>query len=185
MTGVIPSILLLDESGEHLQTGVSFRSIEYDVLKNQSGLFVARGWTDWLLIILLGEDGIFRPISVVAILSLRDTVKPLEHIEMDISKDFGLQVNKAGPDVSGPFLFVLLIKLQLKSSICAPFTFLGKVSSGIVLCFQRPDRGYTLSDLELINEVSRSEAVAIDNAFFYRESKKNIETREAYLCCLT
>lgn len=177
--------------------------IDYeDVLKKLPDLFVRRGWADWSFIVLLGEDGVFRPNTVAAIPSLKELVKPLENIEMDVSKDFGVSrsikfnnafledftekklssyIGKPGSDVPSPFLINLLIKLQLRSFISVPLTSRGKIIGAIVLSSQQPDRRYNLSDLELVKEVSRSCALAIDNALLYRESKKSIEAREDFI----
>lgn len=178
-------------------------SVEYeDVLKKLPDLFIRRGWADWSFIVLQGEDGIYRPTAVASIPSLKEAVKPLENIEMDISKDFGISksirlnnafledfsekklasyLDKSGADVPSPFLIKLLIKLQLRSFICVPLTSRGKVIGGIILSSQQLDRRYNPSDLELVKEVSRSCALAIDNALLYRESKKSIEAREDFI----
>lgn len=178
-------------------------TIEYeDVLKKLPDLFVRRGMADWSYFVLAGKDGIYRPNCVAAIPSIKEAVKPLEKVEMDISKDFGVSksirlnqpvvedftekklasfLGKPGLDTPSPSLINLLIKLQLRSFICVPFTSRGKVIGAIVLGSQQPDRRYTPSDLETVKEVSRSCALAIDNALLYRESKKTIEAREDFI----
>lgn len=178
-------------------------TIEYeDVLKKLPDLFVRRGMADWSYFVLAGKDGIYRPNCVSAIPSLKEAVKPLEKIEMDTSKDFGVAksirlnqpvvedftekklasfLGKPGPDTPSAFLIDLLIKLQLRSFICVPLTSRRKVIGAIVLGSQQPDRRYTKSDLELVQEVSRSCSLAIDNALLYRESKKTIEAREDFI----
>lgn len=92
VNGVIPSILLLDEEKKNTQRADLIAEarfllsgiIDYeDVLKKLPDLFVRRGWADWSLIVLLGEDGVYRPNTVAAIPSLKELVKPLENIEMD------------------------------------------------------------------------------------------------------
>ena len=165
-------------------------------------LFVRRGWADWSFVVLKGEDEIYRPCCVAAIPSLQEMVKPLLNIEMDISKDFGVSrsirlnsafledftekklaayLEKTGPEIPSPFLINLLLKLKLKSFICVPLISRGKVIGAIALSSQRPDRNFNHSHLELVKEVSRSCALAIDNALLYRELKKSIEAREDFI----
>lgn len=178
-------------------------TIEYeDVLKKLPDLFVTRGWADWSFIVLQGEDGIYRPTSVSSIPAIYEDVKVMENIEMDVTRDFGVSkviksnhafvehftqkqlednLGQQGNHVPSPFLAKLLIKLKLRSFLSVPLSARGKVIGAIVLSSQHPLKRYNDSDLELVKEVSRSCAMAIDNALLYSESKKSVEAREDFI----
>lgn len=178
-------------------------TIEYeDVVKKLPDLFVRRGLADWSFIVLENEEGFFRPNSIAAIPELLNAAQPLKSIEMDLNKNFGLCraiknntsfievltenqllqfLTEEGLHSPGPYLTNLLMNLKIRSYIAAPLTIRNRVVGGLIVARTDPNQSYGNIDLELIREIARSCALAIDNALLYREAKKSIEAREDFI----
>jgi PAS domain S-box-containing protein len=178
-------------------------TIEYEeVLKDIPALIVSKGFADWAFICLKSDDGIFRSNTVAARKDLEEKVKSVQNLEFDLSSD--LAISKAikenisfyedydqesllkilqitGPGGPNPKYIKVLQDLDLKSYGVAPLVVRNEVIGGLMVSSNRPDFKYRTSELNVIIEIARSCASAIDNASLYRESKNSIQAREDFI----
>jgi PAS domain S-box-containing protein len=178
-------------------------TIEYEeVLNHIPELIVSKGFSDWAFICLKSDDGVFRTKSISARSELDDIIKPMQHLEFDLSSNMGLSKamkehiafyedqdmttmrrlladrNDGAPN---PKHIQALLDLDLKSYIAVPLEVRGEVVGGLMVSSNKPGRKYRNHDLKLMIEIGRSCANAIDNAALYRESKKSVQAREDFI----
>lgn len=178
-------------------------SIEYaDVLNTMPNLIVDKGFADWAFICLKSEDGIFRTQTISSRKELGEILEPVQHLELDLSSDIGLSKAmkenypyflETTPEFLGSFLnasgkgapntkyMKVLYDLDMRSYMAIPLVARDQVIGGMMVCSNKKDRRYGQHDLELMVEVARSCANAIDNAALYLESKKSIQAREDFI----
>ncbi|WP_434427068.1 AAA family ATPase [Nannocystis pusilla] len=75
----------------------------------------------------------------------------------------------------------LLRELGVRTAIVAPLPAGSRIIGAITLGSRRPEFRYTTADLELLVELSRRAAMAIDNARLYRQTQAALRLRDEFL----
>ena len=75
----------------------------------------------------------------------------------------------------------MTLALGVESGLAVPLIARGVLIGVISLFTARPERRFAPSDLELIQEIGRRAAVAIDNAQLYRRAEEAIQVRDEFL----
>jgi PAS domain S-box-containing protein len=176
-------------------------TMEYDeVLRQVPDLILKHGMAAWSFICLRNDDGVYRTISVASVPAVKKII-PHDVIEFDLSASIGLskaiktntaffehlnreQLNQQlllEGDIPKRMTLQTLIALDLQSYIAIPLEVRGEVIGGFLLATNEPRRLYTKLELEIMTEVGRACAVAIDNALLYRELKRSVKAREDFI----
>lgn len=177
-------------------------TMEYeDVLRKIPDLLISHGWGTWSFISLRNPDGPFRTLSVAG---PDDIKKKLMGQVMEFDLDSTIALAKAikenkpqfgnfdaeqmlelvkDLDASNPRkkLVMTLADLRLHSYIAIPLEVRGDVIGGFLLSTNDPRRAYSVDDVEFMNEIGHSCAVAIDNSLLYRETKRSVKAREDFI----
>jgi signal transduction histidine kinase len=75
----------------------------------------------------------------------------------------------------------LIRALEARTALAVPLVVRGQTIGVISIVSSAPERRYGASDLELVQEVARRAAIAIDNARLYREAQEAIHVRDEFL----
>lgn len=96
--------------------------------------------------------------------------------DLDLSKTDWPKLGTKDPD------YVKIVReLGLKSYMAIPMIVRGKALGGLIVASFKEGRHYTSHDLELMDEIGRVCAVAIDNALLFRDAKRAIQNREDFM----
>lgn len=176
-------------------------TMEYeDVLRQIPDCIVRHGLASWSFICLQNDDGVYRTISIAALPEVKELLSG-DILEFDLSASVGLskaiknnhaffehlnsdqltQARMNEGDINKRITLDTLIKLNLQSYMAIPLEVRGQVIGGFLVATNDPRKLYTQADLDIMTEVGRACAVAIDNALLYRELKRSVKAREDFI----
>ena len=75
----------------------------------------------------------------------------------------------------------ILAAIDARASITVPLTTRGRIIGSITCAYERPGRVYSTEDADLIKELARRIAIAVDNAWLYAEAQAGIRLRDQFL----
>lgn len=179
-------------------------SLEYEkVLKNIPELIVSH-FADWSYITLSDKNGELSALTAATTPESKEFMKIFENFKSDITSPHGIpRALREGRSILYSHLtnedfntegeawpklgtrdseFVRVIrKLGLKSYMAIPMIIRGEALGGLIVASSKEGRHYTQSDLELMDEIGRSCAMAIDNTMLYRDAQESIQNREDFI----
>lgn len=179
-------------------------SLEYEkVLKNIPELIVSH-FADWSYITLSDKNGELSALTAATTPESKEFMKIFENFKSDITSPHGIPralregrsilythltdedfntEGEAWPKLGTKDIeFVRVIrKLGLKSYMAIPMIVRGEALGGLIVASSKEGRHYTQSDLELMDEIGRSCAMAIDNTMLYRDAQESIQNREDFI----
>ncbi len=100
----------------------------------------------------------------------------IEDEDLDLSKNEWPKIGTKNPEYVG-----VIRKLGLKSYMAIPIMIRGKPLGGLLIASFDDNRHYSSHDLNLMDEIGRICAVAIDNSLLLKDAKRAIQNREDFI----
>lgn len=173
-------------------------SLDYEQTLARFAELVTPLLADWCVVDLLAEDGAIRRLAVAhADAEQRARGWAIaRRYPIDLAAPFGPpNVLRCGqpelvPEVSEALLravarddehYQLLARVGPRSYIVAPLAARGRLLGALTLVMAESGRCYGSADLDLVEDLARRVALAVDNALLYRQTQQALEAREEFL----
>jgi signal transduction histidine kinase len=178
-------------------SAVLFDSLDHRVVLERLARLMVGSFSDWCVIDLV-EDGEIRRVAGAA----ADPAK--EHVLQELQRRFPPRWDSPHPatrvlTTGHPMVFPqvteedarrmsesdeharLGLALGARSGLCVPLEARGRVLGALTAGSAQADRRFGPADIELILEVARRAAIAIENAQLYHQSQEALRLRDEFL----
>jgi signal transduction histidine kinase len=177
-------------------SAVLFESLDHKVVMERVARLMVRSFADWCVVDLV-EDGEIQRVagahgdpakeSVMAELQRHPPRWDSPHPATRVLKSgqpmvlSSISEQELGQLSESEEHRLLLQSLGARSGLCVPLEARGRILGTLTAGSAQPGRRFGLADIELILEIARRAAIAIENARFFHQSQEAVRLRDEFL----
>lgn len=174
-----------------------FSSLDVDQnLRDVANLAVPR-FGDWCVVDLLEKGTLRRVATSYSDPAKEQLARAFEHLLPDLNAPGGAAraIRTRQPVIytdgdaiellmmgtNEPDQIAIIQRLGIQSYISVPILFRGSLLGALTVISSRPERHYTVRDMEVMQEFSSRAAIAIENSILYRSAEAAIRARDEFI----